>query len=182
MYKSIIVIAFMFFSLNATNNIYENNYFNEIIKRSEVLLTSLMDFESRDAEKIVNDKTYASGILQQFKINVDEANRIIRLSKWVKKLSKKYSVHEISTLTKINDNNRCFNLVLMRDYNYFDYDDRFNMQKSIEMFYVVQEYWNPEFDIEKGARLHGGGFHVNTDNYYRMFLPFYLKHLKEYSF
>ena len=35
----------------------------------------------------------------------------------------------------------------------FTYSDRWDKDKSIEMFYVIQEYHNPTYNIDKGIRL-----------------------------
>lgn len=35
--------------------------------------------------------------------------------------------------------------------------DRFDKDKSIEMFYIIQKYYNPENNIEKAIRLWNGG-------------------------
>lgn len=39
----------------------------------------------------------------------------------------------------------------------YQYDDRYNKQKSIEMFLLYQERYNPTNDVEKGVRIWNGG-------------------------
>lgn len=41
--------------------------------------------------------------------------------------------------------------------NKYTYEDRNNLTKSIEMFIIYQGYYNPEFDVEKAARIWNGG-------------------------
>lgn len=55
----------------------------------------------------------------------------------------------------------------------FTYNDRFNKEKSIEIFYFVQSYYNPENDIEKAIRLWKGGTGYtkeSTNSYYKKVL------------
>ena len=47
---------------------------------------------------------------------------------------------------------------------YYTLDDRFNCEKSIEMFNVVNAYHNPDRDIEKAIRLHNPGAGVDYKN------------------
>lgn len=59
----------------------------------------------------------------------------------------------------------------------FTYQDRFNKEKSIEMFNIIQNYYNPTKNHEKAIRLWNGGPNYkksNTQNYY-------LKVLKKYK-
>lgn len=47
--------------------------------------------------------------------------------------------------------------------------DRFNVTKSKEMFVIIQSYYNPENDVEKGIRLWNGGHRYSvksTQRYY----------------
>ena len=47
--------------------------------------------------------------------------------------------------------------------------DRFNMAKSKEMFIIIQSYYNPENNVEKGIRLWNGGIGYSvksTQRYY----------------
>lgn len=62
----------------------------------------------------------------------------------------------------------------------YTYDDRWNVQKSKEMFVLIQKRYNKTNDIEKAARIWNGGCCYNkksTDGYYQKFLKFY--NLKE---
>lgn len=52
----------------------------------------------------------------------------------------------------------------------FTYEDRFNKQKSIEIFLFIQSYYNPENNIEKAIRLWkgGSGYSItSTEKYYK---------------
>lgn len=42
-------------------------------------------------------------------------------------------------------------------YEKYSYNDRLNESKSIEMFHVYQDYWNPEHDIEIALRIWNSG-------------------------
>lgn len=39
----------------------------------------------------------------------------------------------------------------------YTHDDAWDKDKSIEMFLIYQSYYNPDMDIEKGARIWNGG-------------------------
>lgn len=39
----------------------------------------------------------------------------------------------------------------------YKYNHRFDKTKSIEMFYIIQNYYNPDSDVEKAIRLWNGG-------------------------
>jgi len=134
----IILITFIFLPLkNKELNFDIFKEFKELVLRKEKCLFTIMKIESNFNEKAINKRSKASGILQMFKIAVDEANRI-------------------------------------SGFNY-SYDDRFNFSKSIEMFYIINDYWNSEYNPEKVARFWCGGFlpKHKTDNYYNKFLKNY---------
>lgn len=62
-------------------------------------------------------------------------------------------------------------------YKKYNYSDRYNKEKSIEMFYLFQNYYNPQGNIEKGIRMWNGGpnFTYNGTNHY------YKKVMKKYN-
>ena len=39
----------------------------------------------------------------------------------------------------------------------YNYNHRFDKESSIEMFYIIQNYYNPKMDIEKAIRIWNGG-------------------------
>lgn len=39
----------------------------------------------------------------------------------------------------------------------YSLQDRFNKEKSVEMFHMIQDYYNPKHDIEKAIRIWNGG-------------------------
>lgn len=60
----------------------------------------------------------------------------------------------------------------------FTYQDRFNKEKSIEMFNIIQNYYNPTKSTEKAIRLWNGGPNYkksSTQNYYLEVLKKYKK-------
>lgn len=60
----------------------------------------------------------------------------------------------------------------------FTYDDRWDVQKSKEMFVLIQMRYNKTNNIEKAARIWNGGCCYNkksTDRYYQKFLSYYNK-------
>lgn len=62
----------------------------------------------------------------------------------------------------------------------FTLKDRFNLEKSKEMFIVYNSKYNPEFNIEKAIRSWNGGSHYkiqSTQGYYNKVM----KHFKEHN-
>jgi hypothetical protein len=52
----------------------------------------------------------------------------------------------------------------------FTQNDRYSVEKSKEMFLLIQSYYNPRNSIEKAIRLWNGGVHYSvraTNRYYR---------------
>lgn len=45
----------------------------------------------------------------------------------------------------------------------YTYDDRWNVEKSKEMFYIIQNEYNPSHNIEKAARLWNGGINYKRN-------------------
>ena len=62
-------------------------------------------------------------------------------------------------------------------YKKYTLNDRYNFSKSLEIFYIIQDHYNPEYDIEKAARIWNGGpdgiYQSSTINYYNKFLKNY---------
>ena len=51
----------------------------------------------------------------------------------------------------------------------FTLKDRFNIEKSKEMFILIQSYFNPHHDIEKAIRAWNGGYHYSVSKTQRYF-------------
>ena len=69
-------------------------------------------------------------------------------------------------------------LQLKKSKKRYTYNDRYDVQKSKEMFILIQERYNKEKNIEKAVRIWNGGCNYNkksTDKYYLKFLKFYNK-------
>ena len=89
------------------------------------LLEALIIVESQ-GENIVGDNGNAVGILQIWKIQVDECNRVAEI---------------------------------MGRPERFTYEDRWDEEKSKEMFFIIVEYWHKEsgYDWEEISRCWNGG-------------------------
>jgi hypothetical protein len=96
---------------------------------SDPILRAFAKFESRYVEYAVNPITKARGIIQILPIMIDEVNRIQSI--------KEQFLWEYYNLP----------IVLSR----YTWDDAFNAQKSIEMWYIVQRFKNPQYDIQKAC-------------------------------
>lgn len=51
----------------------------------------------------------------------------------------------------------------------FTYGDRYSVKKSIEMFWIIQHFYNKELNVEKAIRLWNGGIgytRAGTQKYY----------------
>jgi hypothetical protein len=70
--------------------------------------------------------------------------------------------------------------MLKKDKRY-TYEDRWDLQKSKEMFVLIQMRYNKTNDVEKAARIWNGGCGYSkkaTDGYYMKFLRHYKKRSK----
>lgn len=180
MKRMIIILLMLIFNLTSKNGIITNELkakLNELKFKKEKIFFSILSIETNNFnEKAINPITKASGVLQMYKIQVDEINRIIKVSKWIKKLSTDFSLDDMMGVTKINKKRLIFCL-LLPETPFYTYDDRFNFKKSEEMFFIYNNYWFPDYNPEQVARSWGGGIKgkYNTDNYYNKFLFFYEK-------
>ena len=67
-------------------------------------------------------------------------------------------------------------------YNKYTLKDRYSKQKSIEIFYLIQSYYNKTNNIEKAIRLWNGGTGYTikgTNGYYQKVMKEYSKILSE---
>lgn len=57
---------------------------------------------------------------------------------------------------------------LKKNKNRFTYGDRYSVKKSIEMFNIIQDFYNPSHDREKAMRLWNGGsnYSIRSTNGY----------------
>lgn len=82
--------------------------------------------------------------------NTDSINRIINALIYIESKGDDYAVSKNGvhvgclqiSQQLVDDCNRILG------YNKFKYSDRFNRNKSIEMFHVIQKYYNPSYNIE----------------------------------
>lgn len=74
---------------------------------------------------------------------------------------------------------------ILKDFNSnvrYTLKDRLDKNKSIEIFNIIQEYYNPSKNIEKAIRLWNGGSSYSktkTEKYYQKVIKEYHKRLKE---
>lgn len=67
-------------------------------------------------------------------------------------------------------------------YKKYTFNDRYDKDKSIEMFYLFQNKYNPTGDIEKGIRMWNGGTGYtikSTNGYYKKVMKKYNEFTKE---
>ena len=51
----------------------------------------------------------------------------------------------------------------------YSLNDRFNLQKSKEMFIIIQSYYNPTNNVERAIRMWQGGAHYKVKSTQRYF-------------
>jgi hypothetical protein len=51
----------------------------------------------------------------------------------------------------------------------YSLNDRFNLQKSKEMFIIIQSYYNPSNNVERAIRMWQGGAHYKVRSTQRYF-------------
>lgn len=60
----------------------------------------------------------------------------------------------------------------------YSYNDRYSREKSIEMFYIIQDKYNSKYDVEKAIRIWNGGPFCKdkrkTDKYYKRVMKVYV--------
>lgn len=64
----------------------------------------------------------------------------------------------------------------------FTLKDRYSKEKSIEMFCLIQDYYNPKHNVEKAIRLWNGGPSYSaksTNGYYRKVMRYYSQEEEE---
>jgi len=98
-----------------------------IFNIKDPVLRAFVGFESFYDEHAVNPVSGARGIIQYLPVMINEVNRICRV--W----------HELSPE----------HVELER----YTWDDAFDPIKSIRMWYIVQEYHNPDYDIQKACQI-----------------------------
>lgn len=62
----------------------------------------------------------------------------------------------------------------------FTLKDRFNVEKSKEMFVLIQSYFNPHNDVEKAIRAWNGGYHYSikkTQKYFNKVMAYLNAHI-----
>jgi len=104
---------------------FVKNYF----KISEPFLKSQIQFESNFNPYAVNPHSGARGILQYMKIMIDEANKIFRI---------------------MHPQNQVSESSLKPEYTW---DDAFDPEKAIEMYWLIQNYKNPEYYYDRACRI-----------------------------
>lgn len=78
----------------------------------------------------------------------------------------------------VDDCNEYLQFYLKQPNRKFAYDDRYDVNKSIEMFILIQKRYNKNNDIEKAIRLWNGGTKYSitkTQNYYDKVMQCYIK-------
>lgn len=119
------------------------------------LMNAIIQVESEGNPKAFNPKGNCAGILQITPILVQEVNKILK-----DKNSKKRYVYDKTGKTRSAK-----------------WDDRYSVEKSKEMFILLQEHFNPEHNIEKAIKCWNSGFYGNYKNrstdYYRKVMKIY---------
>ena len=67
-------------------------------------------------------------------------------------------VNEVNNILKRRNNPKRYSL-----------NDRFNLQKSKEMFIIIQSYYNPTNNVERAIRMWQGGAHYKVKSTQRYF-------------
>jgi hypothetical protein len=119
------------------------------------VMDAIIQVESKGNAKAHNPNGDCAGILQITPILVKECNQILQN----KKSSKRYVYDKKGECRSSK------------------WDDRYSVEKSKEMFIMLQEHFNPEHNIEKAIRCWNSGFYGNWRNrsgeYYRKVMKYY---------
>jgi hypothetical protein len=121
------------------------------------VIDAIIQVESEGNAKAHNPNGDCAGILQITKILVDECNRILA----EKKSSKRYVYDKKGQCRSSR------------------WDDRYSEKKSKEMFILIQEYHNPEHNVEKAIKCWNSGnfttkkWKGNSVSYYNKVMKYY---------
>ena len=119
------------------------------------VMDAIIQVESKGNAKAHNPNGDCAGILQITPILVKECNQILQN----KKSSKRYVYDKKGECRSSK------------------WDDRYSVEKSKEMFIMLQEHFNPEHNVEKAIRCWNSGFYGNWRNrsgeYYRKVMKYY---------
>ena len=119
------------------------------------IMDAIIQVESKGNSKAHNPVGDCAGILQITPILVKECNQILQN----KKSSKRYVYDKKGECRSSK------------------WDDRYSVQKSKEMFIMLQEHFNPEHNIEKAIKCWNSGFYGNWKNrsseYYQKVMKYY---------
>lgn len=143
-------LLILFLITNLSNTSFSNNFYTE------------------------NNKTESSTVNENDDNWEHMINAIIHVeSKGNEKIISKNGIHhgilQISPII-VKDCNRILGK------NKFKLEDRLNKEKSIEMFNIIQNYYNPNKNIEKAIRLWNGGHKYSiskTQIYYNKVIKHY---------
>ena len=119
------------------------------------VIDAIIQVESKGDRKAHNPNGDCAGILQITPILVKECNQILQ----EKKSTKRY-VYDKKGQCRSSK-----------------WDDRYSVEKSKEMFIMLQEHFNPEHNIEKAIKCWNSGFYGNWKNrsgeYYQKVMKYY---------
>ncbi len=127
--KTIMLSVLLSTSITACNNTVESTPVVDVIEpieqmSIELLIDAMIYVESKGDSTAIGDGGRAVGVLQIWKIMVDDVNRILGR----RGISYKYT-----------------------------YNDRYNRDKSIDMFLIWHDYYHKYASYEKVARCWNGG-------------------------
>jgi hypothetical protein len=119
------------------------------------VMDAIIQVESRGNAKAHNPIGDCAGILQITPCLVSECNKILK----EKKSTKRYTYDKKGKTRSSR------------------WDDRYSVEKSKEMFVLLQEHFNPEHNIEKAIRCWNSGFYGDwkhrSGEYYRKVMKYY---------
>lgn len=119
------------------------------------VINAIIQVESKGNTKAHNPNGDCAGILQITPILVKECNDILK----ARKSTKRYTYDKKGKTRSSR------------------WDDRYSVEKSKEMFVLLQEHFNPEHSIEKAIRCWNSGFYGDwkhrSGEYYRKVMKYY---------
>lgn len=120
------------------------------------VMDAIIQVESKGNPKAHNPVGDCAGILQITPVLVKECNQLLAK----RKSSKRYTYDKKGECRSSR------------------WDDRYSVQKSKEMFIMLQEHFNPEHNIEKAIRcwncgFYGNGWKTKSLEYYKKVMKYY---------
>ena len=157
--------AFKTYAAQTSGQCGENMYWSFDSSTGELVISGTGDMyygqtaiKTTEVKKITIEKGVES-VYSSF-CNYYDALEEVYISETVKSIGSFYGCNKIKKIV-VDDCNEY--LKMKKSKKRFTYQDRYNKQKSIEMFLLIQERYNKKNNVEQGIKIWNGGCGYKTN-------------------